>query len=268
LWGDILLTRFVVYGTQPWHWYATQGLPVMLLTMVPLVIIGFFVSKGTQKYPMYLVIYVLIVYSVFAHKEFRYQFRKSLNNHRFIFPILPICIVYAGVGLWRLKLWLQNDRKSVILWILISLLIITNVLVGGYLSLVHQRGPIDVMSHLRNSPNLQSVHFLMPCHHTPAYSHIHKNITMRHLDCSPNLAGILDYMDEADAFFADPLAFVKREYEDKNEFPSHLVMYEGIEKKLLRFLNRNGYTRVSSDDDLQLMNVRMRQFFTCTIQRC
>lgn len=67
----ILLT-FTVFGTQPWHWYATQGLPVMLLTMVPLVLIGFFVSKGSQKYPMYLVIYVLIVYSLFAHKEFRY----------------------------------------------------------------------------------------------------------------------------------------------------------------------------------------------------
>lgn len=106
---------------------------------------------------------------------------------------------------------------------------------------------MDVMSHLRNSPDVQSVHFLMPCHHTPAYSHLHRNITLRHLDCSPNLQGIKDYIDEADIFFADPVAFVKREYDAKKEYPSHIVMYEGTEKKLLEFLNRNNYTRVSSD---------------------
>lgn len=116
------------------------------------------------------------------------------------------------------------------------------------------------MSHLRNSPDVQSVHFLMPCHHTPAYSHFHKNITLRHLDCSPNLSGVKDYVDEADQFFADPVGFVKREYEEKNAFPSHFVMYEGTEKRLLSFLNRNGFERVSRNDVFELMCIGSDNF--------
>jgi len=50
------------------------------------------------------------------------------------------------------------------------------------------RGQIDVMRYLAEEAKLQPsmrVLFLTPCHATPYYSHVHSNITMDFLDCSP-----------------------------------------------------------------------------------
>lgn len=50
------------------------------------------------------------------------------------------------------------------------------------------RGQIDVMHYLGQEADLHpniSVLFLTPCHATPYYSHIHRNISMEFLDCSP-----------------------------------------------------------------------------------
>ena len=55
-----------------------------------------------------------------------------------------------------------------------TLLVITNLPVGLYLGLVHQRGPLDVTSvlaaRLAEGPAERvSVLYLMPCHSTPLY---------------------------------------------------------------------------------------------------
>ena len=50
------------------------------------------------------------------------------------------------------------------------------------------RGQIDVMDYLGQEADLHSnmsVLFLTPCHATPYYSHIHRDISMEFLDCSP-----------------------------------------------------------------------------------
>ena len=50
------------------------------------------------------------------------------------------------------------------------------------------RGQIDAMHYLADEAKLQpnmNVLFLTPCHATPYYSHIHSNISMEFLDCSP-----------------------------------------------------------------------------------
>eukprot|EP00123_Amoebidium_parasiticum_P020995 comp5980_c0_seq2/m.1830 comp5980_c0_seq2/g.1830 ORF comp5980_c0_seq2/g.1830 comp5980_c0_seq2/m.1830 type:complete len:203 (-) comp5980_c0_seq2:18-626(-) len=85
---------------------------------------------------------------------------------------------------------------------------------GGYFSLVHQRGVLDVMTYLRTmahtDPTPLSVHFWLPCHSTPFYSHVHHNITMRILTCEPS--GEANYVDEADVFFTDPRAWLETNY--------------------------------------------------------
>lgn len=56
------------------------------------------------------------------------------------------------------------------------------------------RGQIDVMHYLAHEAQLQPsmrVLFLTPCHATPWFSHVHANITMDFLDCSPPGAGCL-----------------------------------------------------------------------------
>lgn len=74
----------------------------------------------------------------------------------------------AGISLTSLKQW----RRAAA-----SLLLVSNLAAGLYTGLVHQRGTLDAMSHLRalcdgnsmSSPPLPDVLFLMPCHSTPFY---------------------------------------------------------------------------------------------------
>jgi phosphatidylinositol glycan class B len=57
------------YGTHPWHWYFTQGFLVMLFTFTPFSIAGIIKSKN-QKLSA-LILWVLAIYSILGHKEFR-----------------------------------------------------------------------------------------------------------------------------------------------------------------------------------------------------
>lgn len=51
-----------------------------------------------------------------------------------------------------------------------------------------QRGPEDVMNHLAKEAfqgKVKSILFLTPCHATPYYSMLHRNLPMQFLDCTP-----------------------------------------------------------------------------------
>lgn len=57
------------YGTHKWHWYFTQGFMVMLFTFFPFSIAGIIKSKCWKLSG--LIAWVLGLYSVLGHKEFR-----------------------------------------------------------------------------------------------------------------------------------------------------------------------------------------------------
>lgn len=102
-------------------------------------------------------------------------------------------------------------------------LLVPNTCALLYLGLVHQRGPLDVMQVLGEEVKGHShpdILFLMPCHSTPYYSHLHQNVTMRFLTCEPNLKGEEGYLDEADLFDNDPITWMQREY---GSLPSRLA---------------------------------------------
>lgn len=69
------------YGTHKWHWYFTQGFTVMLFTFIPFSVAGIIVSKQWKLSG--LIAWVLGLYSVLGHKEFRYFHSNSLGM-RFI----------------------------------------------------------------------------------------------------------------------------------------------------------------------------------------
>lgn len=72
------------YGTHPWHWYITQGYPViMTLHLFP-----FFMGawKARNKVLLFLILWTIFIYSFLSHKEFR-----------FLLPILPISMHYCGI---------------------------------------------------------------------------------------------------------------------------------------------------------------------------
>ena len=104
-------------------------------------------------------------------------------------PLLPPAFACVGVGIYRLETYTATYKSFVgkhIFRFIILLLILSNMAVGLYGCIVHQRGVIDVLHWLRSeSSKVQDVLFLMPCHSTPYYSHLHHNIPMRFLTCEP-----------------------------------------------------------------------------------
>lgn len=121
-------------------------------------------------------------------------------------------------------------------------LLCANIAPAAYFSLIHQKGTVEVMPHLakiareyrdEDGHNARLL-FLMPCHSTPYFSHIHQNVTMRFLTCEPNLNNQNNYVDEADHFYNDPLAWYKFHIPvyPRSATPSHLILFDNLVDKL------------------------------------
>ncbi|KFR15167.1 GPI mannosyltransferase 3, partial [Opisthocomus hoazin] len=219
------------YGSHPWHWYFTQGLPVILGTHLPFFIHGCVLAPKRYRIFLMAVIWTVVVYSMLSHKEFR-----------FIYPVLPFCMFFCGYSLKHLKAW----KKSAA-----SFLLLSNLLPALYTGLIHQRGSLDVMNHIQQLCNTsyQSqafVFFMMPCHSTPFYSHVHCPIKMRFLQCPPDLTGNESYIDEADVFYSDPLGWLTKEFYNDTLLPSHLIFFSVLEQEISSFLALRGYEKTAT----------------------
>ncbi|XP_078443491.1 alg9-like mannosyltransferase family isoform X2 [Wolffia australiana] len=228
------------YGTHKWHWYFSQGFPAMLFTFLPFSLMGVIQSKKWKLSG--LILWVLGVYSILGHKEFR-----------FVLPVLPLALVFSGYFLATApapSCHLRKQRKSSSFYqlcpsrkTLVLFLIATNVPMALYMSLVHQRGSEDVMNFLAHEARdgkAKAILFLTPCHATPYYSTLHRNVTMQFLDCSPNFEGA---MDESDRFMNNPNAFMSEKAKNWS-LPSHIVFFESEEKQLKDFLLSYSYSEV------------------------
>ncbi|XP_029317191.1 GPI alpha-1,2-mannosyltransferase 3 isoform X2 [Cottoperca gobio] len=146
------------YGSHPWHWYFSQGFAVVVGPHLPLFLHGCSLAFKRYKILLAAVVWTIGVYSLLPHKEFR-----------FIYPVLPFCMIFCGISLASLKAW----RRAAAFMLLVS-----NLVAALYTGLIHQRGTLDVMSHLQTLCDVSSassalqpdVLLLMPCHSTPFYS--------------------------------------------------------------------------------------------------
>lgn len=225
------------YGEHKWHWYVTAGLPTVLgITTLPF--IGAIVEsiRNNEIYPTKKIIlgsisFSVIVYSLIAHKEFR-----------FILSLLPMCLFLTSEYLGR---WSRKASKLSV-WIVAIALFVGNVFPAAYIGFVHQKGTIDVMPVLgkiareykdENGAPAKLL-FLMPCHSTPYYSHIHYNVSMRFLTCEPNFMKKEHYLDEADKFYQDPAPFLRSHFPvyPKNALPTHLILFDILVDKIQDFL--------------------------------
>nr|GEU33282.1 GPI mannosyltransferase 3 [Tanacetum cinerariifolium] len=222
------------YGTHPWHWYFTQGFTVMIFTFLPFMVVGIIQSKNWKLSG--LILWVLALYSVLGHKEFR-----------FVLPVLPIALAFSGYSLSMLSRRYSSGKKikkttttrTKSTWKIkaaVLFLLATNLPMAIYMSMVHQRGTEDVMNYLAKEArhgNVKSILLLTPCHATPYYSTLHQNLPMRFLDCSPSeVKGI---PDESDRFMMDPIGFAS-EFAKNWSKPSHIILFESEEKHLKDFL--------------------------------
>ncbi|KAF3323123.1 hypothetical protein FCM35_KLT13112 [Carex littledalei] len=230
------------YGTHVFHWYFTQGFPSMVWTFLPFTIVG--IVKSRERRLAGLIAWVLGLYSVLGHKEFR-----------FVLPVLPIALMFSGYCLASMKKQTsppdakaKNKRTTLVseksgnnpkLKFAIVFLLLTNVPMAVYMSSVHQRGTEDVMQYLSKEAHkgkVSSILFLMPCHSTPYYSSLHYNVTMRFLDCTPSEErGVID---ESDQFMLNPSDFVKSMFSNSHLLNfSHIVLFESEEKHLRDLLS-------------------------------
>ncbi|KAH0936918.1 hypothetical protein HID58_004379 [Brassica napus] len=249
------------YGTHPWHWYFSQGFLVMLFTFTPLSIAG--IIKSKDKKLSALVLWVLTVYSLLGHKEFR-----------FVLPVLPIALIFSGYALAQIEASVSSlssittkkqvsRKKHIVKWspkliLSVLFLLVTNVPMALYMSLFHQRGTEDAMNYLSEEAykgRVKSILFLMPCHSTPYYSTLHSNIPMLFLDCTPSEEK--GKLDESDRFMMDPLGIVSELAGNWSEPPSHIVMFASEERKLRDFIIQHSFREARTFD----FNSNVKRFF-------
>ncbi|CAH0719265.1 unnamed protein product, partial [Brenthis ino] len=202
------------YGKHSWHWYITQGLPAVLgINLIPVLwaIIKLVQRPKENRIGLVLLAAAAIhvaVHSFIPHKEFR-----------FVLPILPILLYLAQDVIVP---WSRKAKK----WQLYSVALVIlfgNLVPSLYFGLIHQSGTLKVMPLLREAipNNRSSILFMMPCHSTPLYSHLHTNITTRYLSCEPTGAGAA----EAEAFYHNPQRWLRAEYSSRQP-PTLLVLFD------------------------------------------
>ncbi|KAL5533101.1 GPI10 [Sanghuangporus sanghuang] len=188
------------YGQAPWHYYLTQGLPILLNICLPSFVFGSWsvFKRGLrhQRTLLALIVWTIFIYSLLGHKEWR-----------FLHPILPLMIILSAKSL--------VDGSS------------TSKAAGNDTNqskppslLAQSRAQISVMSYLRslNPSVLHSVGFLMPCHSTPWQAYLHRpeleEGLLWALSCEPPLHGLntSTYGDQTDIFYASPLTYLKQNF--------------------------------------------------------
>ena len=175
------------YGSAPWHYYLTQALPLLVGPTLPFVLHGsyltFMESPQHRRLLLYTVIWTSAVFSCAGHKEWR-----------FLHPLVPIMHLLAARSLVLLydcsipRYSSRNTGLSIKRTHLVPLTLLS-LAPSLYVMRWHSSAQIGVLSYLRDRPDaeLRSIGFLMPCHSTPAQSHLHRRIPVWHLSCEPPL---------------------------------------------------------------------------------
>ncbi|RKP23280.1 Alg9-like mannosyltransferase family-domain-containing protein [Syncephalis pseudoplumigaleata] len=247
------------YGQHPWHWYATQGVPTVLTTFLPLAIYGIRRASAVHRTAAYASIWLLGIYSMLAHKEFR-----------FIYPIVPVGIIYAAYGAQHL--WQSAAVQSSRTWraAFIGAIVLPNLVLSLLFVSVHQRGVLDAMDWLRQQPadKLSGIGYLMPCHSTPFWSRLHRRIPMWFITCEPptSASAMAEYKSEQDVFYADPAAFLNARLQtldaqslprepastaeldrmaERRWWPSHLLLFDALLPAVNETLGAHGYHECS-----------------------
>ena len=198
-----------LYGTHVWHWYLTAGLPAICGLLLPLLVVSILLPGSNRNRPLWIIIAsYTILHSCSAHKEFR-----------FLLPILPLCCIQAA----SVATSIRNNNQRVLLG---RIYMIVNAIAILYLGVIHQAGPIAIQRGLvrhiqqhmpttRHTSKLPvTVDYLMECHSTPLYSHLHTTsaveLKANYLSCPPSCRVLGDC--ESDLFRQGPQAFMRSYY--------------------------------------------------------
>jgi len=183
LYFNISQSLAVFYGHMPWHYYLSQGIPLLTTTFLPFTIVGLYKSispyssasvlqSNILKTLAFTLVSMVTALSIISHKEVR-----------FIYPLLPILHVLGAPYITSFfttttttdaastatpeeekkdkpqsPTKTQPSSSMLTLRHKISLanLISINILLAGYLALYHQPAPLSVLDALRR--NFERLH--------------------------------------------------------------------------------------------------------------
>jgi phosphatidylinositol glycan class B len=214
----------VFYGRNDWHYYFSQGLPLLLTTSLPFTLVALVETSALPSSNIRfifanIILSTLVTLSLISHKEVR-----------FIYPLLPFLHIITAptIAKYFLKTtstpahpkaldqsptFSTTTLRKPLLYTLLTL----NLLIAGYTTTFHQRGVVSVTKFLRNeyellaldgrgrllsdpdagiddstikktdySDNETFAAFLMPCHSTPWRSQLfHPGLKAWALSCEP-----------------------------------------------------------------------------------
>jgi phosphatidylinositol glycan class B len=261
----------VFYGKNDFHYYLSQGLPLLLTTFLPFGLAGIWKASSLPSSDVRFHLLTAILFSIgslslISHKEVR-----------FIYPLLPLLHILAAPSLASFFTATELSftkpiassataapkvRETRTMKIIrkphLATLIALSVIVSFYTATRHQRAPTTILSTLRHAyetefldahgavkssapPSQPFVAFLTPCHSTPWRSQLtYPSLSAWALTCSPpltippNTPERAAYRDEADRFYDNMTLFLDTEVGVAGrEWPSrYIVGFEGIEDGL------------------------------------
>ncbi|CAG8204943.1 unnamed protein product [Penicillium nalgiovense] len=236
LYFNIAQSLAVFYGSNDWHYYISQGYPLLLTTLLPAALVGLYRTLATRKSTVgdslqaairvqlaTVCLLMPFVLSLISHKEVR-----------FIYPLLPCLHILAApplVQFFHPAIYSRAYPRHTPRRLILIFLVLVNVVIALYTTLHHASGTLRVLSYLRQQHEAHSVPtkrqtnsvsetgisagFLMPCHSTPWRSHlVYPTINAWALSCEPpidlNATQKAVYRDEADQFYDDPFQFLRQ----------------------------------------------------------
>ncbi|OBS76788.1 hypothetical protein A6R68_16772 [Neotoma lepida] len=185
---------------------------------------------------------------------FRHFYREQRKLHLILHPFLP-------VGFITFSLSLIIDRTFFGQWTLVQFNFLKfNVLqnLGTFYGshpwhwYFSQGFPVVLGTHLPFfihgcflAPRRLHILLLTVLWTVLVYSHVHCPLSMRFLQCPPDLTGKTQYLDEADMFYLNPLSWLQQEFRSNASLPSHLVTFSVLEKEIRAFLTSGSYERTA-----------------------
>jgi len=172
---NVSLDLAVFYGRNDWHYYLSQGLPLLLTTYLPFTLVGFWNSTKGRGILSLLTVTVLTTIgalSQISHKEVR-----------FIYPLLPLLHIISAPSIFSCKYQspsttpFMNQTNNPVFHTkttitkhappfpsnpttttqtsltrkpLLALLLLTNLGIAYYTTQIHQSGVLSVLPYLRS----------------------------------------------------------------------------------------------------------------------
>ncbi|KIW72412.1 hypothetical protein PV04_00608 [Phialophora macrospora] len=236
---NVLQSLASFYGNNDWHYYITQGYPLLLTTALPFTLVGLYrVWQSSKDRPIedatpagQITVGVLARISLLVPAAFSLISHKEV---RFIYPLLPALHIITALPVstyfFSSPARTSDSTQSALTRrpILLSILAL-NVAIAYYTTQIHNSGIISLTTYLRGEFETQylgqhanmTIGTVMPCHSTPWRSHLQYPPTSSEagirgwaLTCEPpldlNQTEKETYMDEADQFYANPAMWIKK----------------------------------------------------------